>query len=270
MLLHSPHNLLPFIWLRFSDDIFMLWRHGSTALTMFLQHINSFHPTIKFSHKQSHTSINFLETTILLTEQRTLQSILYIKPADKGLLLHHASHNPTACKKGIIYSQALRYQRIITNDHDLRQHLQRLHKILSARGYSHPHQRCIQQLSHLTHTKSTTPTQATTATAGAHLPFVLAYNTDLPPISHILRHNWHLTQNDPSLSQLFPRQPFLSYTRHKNLLRICWYTADSPHTKTLTLTLPLTTLTQPLIRKTPNPPHLPTLQLIHTRNKQPP
>ena len=139
MLLHSPHNLLPFIWLRFSDDIFMLWRHGSTALTMFLQHINSFHPTIKFSHKQSHTSINFLETTILLTEQRTLQSILYIKPADKGLLLHHASHHPTACKKGIIYSQALRYQRIITNDHDLRQHLQRLHKILSARGYSHPH-----------------------------------------------------------------------------------------------------------------------------------
>ena len=77
----------------------MLWTHGSPSLTTFLQHINTFHPTINFSHQQSHTSINLLDTTILLTKQRTLQSTLYIKPTDKGLLLHHASHHPTACKK---------------------------------------------------------------------------------------------------------------------------------------------------------------------------
>ena len=212
MLLHSPHNLLPFIWLRFIDDIFMLWTHGSTVLTIFLQHINSFNHTIKLSHQQSHTPINFLDITIPLTKQGTLQSTLYIKPTDKGLLLHHASQHPTACKKGTIYSQALRYQRISTDEHDLRQHLQRLHKILLVRGYSHsPITAAFIQQSHLAHTENQLlrhkPTPATT---GVHIQFVVPYKTDLPPISHILRQHWHLTQNDPTRSQLFPRQPFLS------------------------------------------------------------
>ena len=96
-------------------------------------HVNQFH-TATILHLRS---INFLDTTITLIPQRTLQSTLYTKPTDKGLLLHHSSHHPNACKKGVIYSQALRYRRIITNEHDLNKHLQRLHKILLTRGYSH-------------------------------------------------------------------------------------------------------------------------------------
>ena len=44
-----------------------------------------------------HFHTNFLETTLLLPEQRTLHSTLYIKPTDKGLLIHHSSHHPNAC-----------------------------------------------------------------------------------------------------------------------------------------------------------------------------
>ena len=230
LLLHSPHNLLPFIWLRFIDDIFILWTHGCPSLTTFLQHINTFHPIIKFSHQQSHTSINFLDTTILLTKQRTLQSTLYIKPTDKGLLLHHASHYPTACKKGIIYSQDLRYRRIITDDDELKSHLLRLQKILLARGYSH---------STITTgiNKATKKTQSQLlqhkpppATTGVHIPFVSSYNTDLPPLSRILREQWHIIKNDPTLSQLFPRQPFLSYSIH-NLKDILVHSRFSTHNK---------------------------------------
>ena len=47
------------------------------------------------------------------------------------------------------------------------------------------------------------------STTSVHIPFVIPYNTDLPPISHTVRKHWHLIQNDPTLSQLFPRQPFL-------------------------------------------------------------
>ena len=231
MLLHSPHNLLPLIWLRFIDDIFMLWTHGSPSLTTFLQHINTFHPTIKFTHQQSHNSINFLDTTVLLTKQRTLQSTLYIKPTDKGLLLHHASHHPTACKKGIIYSQALRYRRIITNDDELRLHLLRLHKILLARGYSH---------STITTAinKATSKTQSQLlqhkpppATTGVHIPFVTPYNTYLPPLSRILQEHWYIIKKDTTLSQLFPRQPFLAYSRHNNLKDILVHSRFSTNNK---------------------------------------
>ena len=137
---------------------------------------------------------------------------------DKGLLLHHASHHPTACKKGIIYSQALRYRRIITDDDDLRLQLLRLHKILLVRGYSH---------STITTAinKATSKTQSQLlqhkpppATTGVHIPFVTPYNTDLPPLSRILRENWHIITKDTTLSQLFPRQPFISYSRPNNIL----------------------------------------------------
>lgn len=66
-------------------------------------------------------------------------------------------------------------------------------------------------------------------TNGIHLPFVIPYNTDLPQITHILRHHWHFTQSDNTLSQLFPRQPFLSYTRHKNLTDILVHSRFSTH-----------------------------------------
>ena len=191
MVLHSPHNFLSFIWLRFIDDIFMLWTHASSSLTTFLQHINTFHLTIKFSHTQSHTSINFLDTTILPTKQRTLQSTLYIKPTDKGLLLHHASHHLTACKKDIIYSQALRYQRIITDDHDVCLHLQRLHKILLARGYSYSN--IITAINKATsHTQSQLlQHRPLPSTTGVHIPFLIPYNTESKEQNRIM--DWEMS-----------------------------------------------------------------------------
>ena len=217
MLLHSPHNLRPLTWLRFIDDIFMLWTHGPTSLTNFLSYINSFHPTIKLTHQQSHTSINFLDTTIILTPQHTLHSTLYTKPTDKGLLLHHSSHHPNACKRGVIYSQALRYRRIITNDHDLHIHLLRLHKILLTRGYSHSTilSAFRQATSHTQH--QLLQPKAPLINNGIHLPFVIPFNTDLPHITRILRQHWHLINTDPTLSHLFPHPPFLSHSRHRNL-----------------------------------------------------
>ena len=41
-------------------------------------------------------------------------------------LLHSDSYHPENCKMGIIYSQVLRYRRIITNDSDIENHLYNL------------------------------------------------------------------------------------------------------------------------------------------------
>ena len=180
MLHNSPQNLQPLTWLRFIDDIFMLWTHGPQNLTHFLQHLNSFHPTIKFTHQQSHTSVNFLDTTIRLTEQRTLQSPLYTKPTDKGLLLHQSSYHPNACKKGIINSQALRYRQIIINSHDLHQHLQRLYKLLLARGYVHFTITAAFNIATSHTQRQLLLPKPPSATNGTHLPFIIPFNTDLP------------------------------------------------------------------------------------------
>ena len=60
-------------------------------------------------------------------KQRTkLESTLYAKPTDSCSLLHKQSFHPATCKQSVIYSQALRYRRIITDNETLRTKLGKL------------------------------------------------------------------------------------------------------------------------------------------------
>ena len=40
----------PKIWLRFIDNVFMILKYGEQQLRMFLEVLNKYHPTIKFTH----------------------------------------------------------------------------------------------------------------------------------------------------------------------------------------------------------------------------
>ena len=42
-------NKTLFIWLRFLDDIFLIWNHSEQDLHNFISKINTFHDTIKFT-----------------------------------------------------------------------------------------------------------------------------------------------------------------------------------------------------------------------------
>ena len=136
MLQNAPGGLIPLEWIRFIDDIFAIWPHGTDRLVEFLTYINTSHPTIKFEYEYSHKSVHFLDTRICINESNLLESDLYIKPTDRTLLLHHDSFHPNSCKTSIIHSQALRYRRLITNNDTLHKHLDNLRIILITTGYS--------------------------------------------------------------------------------------------------------------------------------------
>ena len=38
----------PLIWIRYIDDIFLIWTHGEGKFIEFINKLNSFHPTIKY------------------------------------------------------------------------------------------------------------------------------------------------------------------------------------------------------------------------------
>ena len=215
LLSSSPNHLIPLLWKRFIDDIFLIWTHGEESFLSFIQYLNSFHQTIKFKVTHSTRSVDFLDTIIYITPQNTLQSTLYIKPTDHMPLLHQTSHHPNACKKGLIYSQMLRYRRIITDDKEFEQKAQNLRVALIGRGYKDkdilPH---IKKASTFTQSQllATTPPSNNSRT----LPFVIPYNPDLTPLHHILKQHWQYIENDPVLSQIWPNQPVMAYQRHKN------------------------------------------------------
>ena len=111
------------------------WCHGEASLIRFLQYMNKLHTTIKFEYEYSTKTVHFLYTRIYVNGQNKLESDVYIKPTDKTMLLHNTSFHANTCKQGVIYSQALRYRRIITDDNILRNQLEKLKIILMTRGY---------------------------------------------------------------------------------------------------------------------------------------
>ena len=49
----------PSVWWRYIDDIFFIWEYGEESLKEFINEINSFHPTIKFTADWSKEKVSF-------------------------------------------------------------------------------------------------------------------------------------------------------------------------------------------------------------------
>ena len=74
--------LKPIIWLRFIDDIFMIWPNGKKELDNFIKYLNGIHEKIKFTSEVSSSSINFLDTTVKVDTDKNLYTTLDEKPKD--------------------------------------------------------------------------------------------------------------------------------------------------------------------------------------------
>ena len=128
-------SLKPLVWWRYIDDIFMLWQHGEEELKKFLECLNCYHPTIKFTADYSRDKINFLDVEVIKKDNRLITD-LFIKPTDTHQYLHATSCHVFHSKKSIPYSQALRLNRICSENSFLDKRCNQLEVWLKDRGYS--------------------------------------------------------------------------------------------------------------------------------------
>lgn len=108
--------------------VFFIWPHTSEDLNSFIERLNEFHPTIKFTSEQNNERINFLDTTVIKEKDGTTYTTLYTKPTDVNTYLHYNSNHPPHQKRSIPYSQALRIRRICKRTEYFEVHTQRMHK----------------------------------------------------------------------------------------------------------------------------------------------
>ena len=101
------YPLQPLKWLRFIDDIFLIWTHGEHKLNQFVEHLNSCVESINFTMEASSKEIPFLDVLVRLDQGR-LSTDLYSKPTDSHSYLKFESSHPKNCKNSIPYSQFLR------------------------------------------------------------------------------------------------------------------------------------------------------------------
>ena len=122
----SDWPLKPLIWLRFLDDIFMIWTHREDKLTEFITYLNEIHATIKFTHESSPTQIDFLDTTVKINDSRKMYTIMYEKPTNTHLCLHYTSSHHAPSKTKGPYGQFLTLRSICTYDLDFEQNSEKL------------------------------------------------------------------------------------------------------------------------------------------------
>ena len=92
----SPSSLF-----RYIDDHAGLWTHGEKSLLEFLEYFNSLHPTVKFTLEYSREGrgIPFLDLLVTVevgNNETKLETELYIKPTNSGIVLHYRSAHPSS------------------------------------------------------------------------------------------------------------------------------------------------------------------------------
>jgi len=112
--------LKPHTYLRFLDDIFIIWPHSIEAFHEFLSILNNHEPPIKFKYTINTDTVDYLDTTIFKNENNNgkLLTRVYFKPTDTHQLLHKESFHPKHTFKGILKSQIIRFHRICLRQKD--------------------------------------------------------------------------------------------------------------------------------------------------------
>ena len=90
----------PFIWMRYIDDIFIVWTKREEKLLEILNNINNFHDTIKFTFDWSRDCINYLDVQVI-NKGGVIETALYPKPTAKHQYLYHTSCRPKGCNRSI-------------------------------------------------------------------------------------------------------------------------------------------------------------------------
>ena len=82
------------IFLRYIDDIFMVWNKSEKHLKGFMNKLNQKHHSVKFDYKSDCKQIEFLDILVNKDQQNRLQTTLFRKSSDCQNFLNAASEHP--------------------------------------------------------------------------------------------------------------------------------------------------------------------------------
>lgn len=184
----------------------------------FIERINSSHPTIKFTTEISDQSVNFLDTTVVLSEG-CIHTTLYTKPTDKHNYLHYSSAHPHHCKDGGPYSQLLRIKRICSDPADFERNAQMILSHFERRGYPNKLvQDSLNKARSIPRSELLQPNQSDNTNADSEKVFMISdFNPSNPNFREVLTKNWELLSLKPETQPLHESQLIVGSRRAKNL-----------------------------------------------------
>ena len=205
-------------YFRFIDDIFFIWTGSEELLHQVITKVNEVHNSIKFDYKYSYKEIDFLDTTVIINNDLTISTKLYVKPTDRNAYLQYSSYHPRSMKENIPYGQALRVKKICTNKDDLESSMETLKNNFINRGY--PQDKIDKDIERAKSVERQELLRKSNKKREGNLCFCTTYNRNLPNIRGIINNNWHLLHVNKEISTTFNNTPILAFRRNRNLKQL--------------------------------------------------
>jgi len=211
-------GLIPALYLRFIDDIFILWILGETKLMEFINHMNEAHPTIKFTCEFSRESVNFLDTTVRVDkESKTVYTELYTKDTDTHNYLQYTSAHPAHCKKGGPYGEFLRIRRNCHKPEDFEKHAKSRCEDYKRRGYpTEVINNALIKARECNRGELIKEKTKIRDEENERIPLIITFNPANPNMNKIISKHWHLVEKCRN-SEAFTTKPMVAYRRCKNI-----------------------------------------------------
>ena len=211
-------GLKPALYLRFIDDIFVIWDQGEENLKRFINFLNESHDSIKFTAEYSKNSVTFLDTKIHV-ENNDIYTELYTKETDTHNYLHYTSAHPKHCKKGGPYGEFLRIRRNCQKIEDYDRHSELRVSDYRRRGYPIEDlikaQKRAREMDRQSLLRKTNKKEKKTRMSNS-IPLIVTYNPANPNLHKIIEKYWPLIQRS-KYKDAFKEKPLISYRRNKNI-----------------------------------------------------
>ena len=134
--------LKPEFLVRYIDDYAGIWIHGEEALLGFVDYLNSIHPNLAFTldFTKDNKGVPFLDTLVTIETSQAgrakLETELYIKPTNSGIVLHATSAHPSATKHSMIRNMFHRAYNNASSTSKAESGVSKIRALLLGNGYS--------------------------------------------------------------------------------------------------------------------------------------
>ena len=212
------YTLQPLIYLRYIDDIFIIWQHGEEELNKLVSHLNNCSEHIKFTSETSTEAVAFLDTLVQLQDNQ-ITTDLYSKPTDSHNYLMYNSAHPQRCKDSIPYSQFLRIRRICSHIEDYDRHAIVFSVFFFKRGYPiELLEKAATRARDLDRSELLKITLGDVKTIDTDMIYLITtYHPHDNNLKDIIYHNWEILGKSQATEELYHKRLRCGYRRPKNL-----------------------------------------------------
>lgn len=233
---------LPSFWRRYIDDIFTIFRGREKDLLKFLEHICSFHPTIKFTceyrtgseivkckwkdnklevtrialNDTKPRSIDFLDATVWINNEGKLETDLFSKDTDKITYLKPQSCHPAHICRNIPYSLGYRLLRLCSARETFYLRLKELRANLRSRGYSDKIiSKAFDRLEPIK--RDDALKKVVKNKNNDRVMLSITYDPRVADMSSSIKKHYNFAKRDPNFVKVFPEIPMIGFKRARNL-----------------------------------------------------